>query len=79
MKIALGTIEVSNDERAAIANFYGIKGLADRDTCRRFITRNGTEEIVNLMFSIQEAEEHEARERHYEAVNNTMLRPDRES
>lgn len=74
----MGSIEVSDDDRLAIARFYGYSGLAPREMCRSFILRNGTEEIVNQLFSLQQEEEHAARERHYEAVNNTMLRPDRE-
>ena len=32
MKIALGTVEVSDSDRAGIAHFYCLPGLADRDT-----------------------------------------------
>jgi len=43
MRIALGTIDVPDEWRRAIADYYGDDGLADRDTCRRFIVSNGTE------------------------------------
>ena len=45
MRIALGTIEVPDDWRRAIARYYGEEGMADRDTCRRFIVSCGTEDI----------------------------------
>lgn len=73
----MGTIEVSADDRRAVARFYGYSGLAPREMMRSFILSNGTEEIVNQLFSMQQEEESDARERHYDAVNNTMLRPDR--
>lgn len=41
----MGTIEVSDEWRRAIAAYYGDDGLADRDTCRRFILSCGTEDI----------------------------------
>lgn len=41
MKIALGTVEVSDDQRAAIAFYYGDEGLATRERCRNFIIGNG--------------------------------------
>ncbi len=41
----MGTIEVPDRWRSAIAAYYGQDGLADRDTCRRFILSCGTEDI----------------------------------
>lgn len=41
MRIRLGTVILTDDERRAIAKFYGETGLADRDTCRGFILDNG--------------------------------------
>ena len=48
MRIQLGTVHVSNYERMLIARHYGMEGMADRDTCRRFIISNGQEELPNL-------------------------------
>jgi hypothetical protein len=50
VRISLGTIEVSDEWRRAIAQFYGDDGLADRATCRRFIISNGTED-ANLAYA----------------------------
>jgi len=41
MKIALGTIEITDEQRRDIAIYYGDNGLADRGTCRDFIVGNG--------------------------------------
>jgi hypothetical protein len=44
VRIALGTVEVSDRDRRAIAEHYGLDGLADRTTCRRFIISCGMED-----------------------------------
>lgn len=36
MKVALGTIEVDDDERRLLAAWYGERGLASRRTVRRW-------------------------------------------
>lgn len=41
MKIALGTIEVSDYERRALNHRYGDPGLATRERVRRFVLSNG--------------------------------------
>lgn len=37
MRVALGTAEVSDEARRAIAEAFGKSGLADRETCRQFL------------------------------------------
>jgi hypothetical protein len=41
MRIDMGTIELHEDDRAAIAAYYGQSGKAPRDVCRRFVLDNG--------------------------------------
>jgi hypothetical protein len=48
VKIALGTVEVSDAARAAIAAFYGGTGLASREDCRQFIVGEGIGAIDGL-------------------------------
>lgn len=57
MRIALGTIEVSDSERRAIAHYYGERGLASRERCRNFIVRNGTGAILDQEIALQEVEQ----------------------
>jgi hypothetical protein len=59
MKIALGTVEVTDRQREAIAFYYGDEGLASRDRCRGFIFRNGYEAIYDQEASLCEYEEAE--------------------
>lgn len=46
MRIALGTVEINDYQRKAIALYYG-EEIASRATCRRFIIDNGYESIVD--------------------------------
>jgi hypothetical protein len=41
MRIALGTVEVSDEDREAIAHFEKRQGPASREACREFIRENG--------------------------------------
>jgi NADH:ubiquinone oxidoreductase subunit len=46
MKVALGTIEVSDYQRRALAHRYGEPGLASRELVRRFVVSNGQLALV---------------------------------
>jgi hypothetical protein len=54
MQISLGSIEVTNHQRAAIAMHYGDVGLASRERCRGFILRNGTGAIDDVCRQLEE-------------------------
>jgi hypothetical protein len=41
MKVSLGTIEVDDYMREALAHHYGQTGMATRDQIRRFVLDNG--------------------------------------
>lgn len=56
MRIALGTIEVDDETRKAIARHYGLEGMAPRDVCRRFLVSLGTGELENLDYGASAAE-----------------------
>lgn len=62
MKITLGTIDVSDAERAAIAEFYGIDGLAPRDVCRRYVLANGEDNLSDLRQQFEDRAEERAAE-----------------
>ena len=53
MRVALGTIDVSDTAREAIAAYYGESGMASRDTTRRFIIDNGAGDIDNQIAVLQ--------------------------
>ncbi|HEY1437406.1 MAG TPA: hypothetical protein VGG82_07875 [Casimicrobiaceae bacterium] len=46
MKIALGTVEITEDDRDAIAAFYGRQGPASREVCRAFVIEHGTNGVA---------------------------------
>ena len=45
MKVDLGTIEVTDEQRRAIRRHVGLTGLATRDEVRAFIVRNGLADL----------------------------------
>jgi len=48
MKVALGTVEVSDDDRRNIAERIGARGLATRAQVRRFVVDNGLHALDTL-------------------------------
>lgn len=53
MKIALGSIEVTTTQRAALAEVLGVPGLASRAQVRDFIVRHGTARLDALTRNFQ--------------------------
>ena len=58
MKIALGSIELDDHARAALAHHYGLPGLAPRDTCRNFVRSNGELALDDVCAAFDEWGEH---------------------
>jgi hypothetical protein len=56
VRIALGTVELSLRQRAAIGFYYGT-AIASRDTCRHFIIGNGLGAIDDQMATLDAWEE----------------------
>jgi hypothetical protein len=49
MKISLGTVEVTDEQRAAIGRANGSVGMASREACREFIVRHGLEAVAKAV------------------------------
>lgn len=58
MRINLGSVDVTEHERRAIAFWGGTEGLATRDDCRTFIRENGLGAISDAV--IEYDQEHDA-------------------
>ena len=54
MRIALGTVDLTDEERKAIAAFYYTKGLANREFCRRYMLDVAKAEIDSLVWYYKE-------------------------
>lgn len=54
MRVSLGTVEIDNLQRAAIAHHYGDVGLASRERCRSFVVRNGLGAVDDAVTVYQE-------------------------
>jgi hypothetical protein len=57
MKVSLGTVEVSDFTRRAVAQHYGLPGLAPRDLIRRFMIGEAEGALDEVSYSLQVQEE----------------------
>jgi hypothetical protein len=62
MKVNLGTLEVSDKERRAVAFHYGEEGLASREMMRQFLLDCGSSDLGTLVYDYEmEIKEEEKR------------------
>lgn len=49
MRVALGTVELTDEMREALAHYFGQTGKAPREQCRRYLLDNGMNGLDDVM------------------------------